>query len=118
VDPGVRGTSIAGALPDEDEDVEPVTRRPTGGRRAGGRRNRPRDRGQLSNAGEESKGSDVRKLRQKITEKIKESSEIFVENLGEDDGAGLLQQKVTENIQERTKILDDLGEDIEFVDVE
>ena len=27
VDPGVRGTSIAGALPDEDEDVEPVTRR-------------------------------------------------------------------------------------------
>ena len=92
--------------------------RPTGGRRAGGRRNRPRDRGQLSNAGEESKGSDGRKLRQKITEKIKEKGEIFVENSEEDDGAGLLQQKVTEKIQERTKILDDLGEDIEFVDVE
>ena len=41
-----------------------------------------------------------------------------MENLEEDDGTGLLQQKVTENIQERTKILDDLGEDIEFVDVE
>ena len=92
--------------------------RPTGGRRAGGRRNRPRDRGQLSNAGEESKGSDGRKLRHKIAEKIKENGEIFLENSEGDDGAGLLQQKVTEIIEERTKILDDLGEDIEFVDVE
>jgi len=41
-----------------------------------------------------------------------------VENSEEDDGAGLLQQKVTEKIQERTKILDDLGDDMEFVDVE
>ena len=41
-----------------------------------------------------------------------------MENTEEDDGAGLLRQKVTEKIQEKTKILDDLGEDIEFVDVE
>ena len=92
--------------------------RPTGGRRAGGRRNRPRDRGQLSNAGEESKGSDGRKLRQKITEKIKEKTDISLEDSDDYDGAGLLRQKVTEKIQERAKILDDLGEDVEFFDVE
>ena len=41
-----------------------------------------------------------------------------MEKSKEDDNAGLLRQKVTEKIQERTKILDDLGEDVEFIDVE
>merc|ERR1712141_357485 len=89
IDPGVRSRgNVRGSvenLPDDDNsDVEPVTRRTTGGRR----RNQAGGRGQLS--------------KDDNTENVKDA-----------DGVGLLRQEIVNKIQDRSKRLESIDEEEE-----